>query len=256
MEKIDSHVHVGDAGKWDLKLSLQDLEEIRDQNEVTHAVVIPWLHGPQYGPEQNLDLLEQVAGNPAYLFFYWVHPDPEFSNMDQTLRVIEDSLGSISGIKFHPSISQHTIDSPGLRPMIDLAAKHQLPILVHTGRNDISDARHVHSAALRFPAANFIMAHLGGQAYDRIMDMMDYFTEVGVPPNVYWDTSQSAHSVLLRRAVDRLGVGRLLFGTDVPFKEYWTAIHMVESIGLSGSQKEAIYRGNMMRLLRIDAARP
>ena len=71
MEKIDSHVHVGDAGKWDLKLSLQDLEEIRDQNEVTHAVVIPWLHGPQYGPEQNLDLLEQVAGNPAYLFFYW-----------------------------------------------------------------------------------------------------------------------------------------------------------------------------------------
>lgn len=251
MQKIDAHVHLGDWRKWGLRLDLEELEEIRAQYEVSHAVILPVIHGPHYGPGENLRTLERVACNPAYLFFYWVHPSPDLSNLDQAFRVIEENRRFIRGLKFHPSVSQRRIDAPEMRPLLELAAKYSLPVLVHSGRSDISDARYVRTVALQFPSVNFIIAHLGGQAYDRIMDMMEFYATAGIPANVYWDTSQSAHSVLLRRAVDRLEVDRLLFGVDLPFKEYWAAVHTIESIGLSEAQKDAIYRSNFAQLFNL-----
>jgi aminocarboxymuconate-semialdehyde decarboxylase len=55
----------------------------------------------------------------------------------------------------------------------------------------------------------------------------------------------------LRHLVNEMGVGQVVYGTDIPFNWPNTLDVILEASYLSDSDKEAILGGNVARLLRI-----
>jgi predicted TIM-barrel fold metal-dependent hydrolase len=110
-----------------------------------------------------------------------------------------------------------------LDPLWKYAAKHRLPVLLHTGTTFVSQApleytlpRHIDTVAIRHPEVKIIMAHLG-HPYEG-----ECVATIRKHPNVSADISalhyrpfQFYHSLML---VQEYGVwDKLLFGTDYPF---------------------------------------
>ena len=55
----------------------------------------------------------------------------------------------------------------------------------------------------------------------------------------------------LRHLVAEMGVGQVVYGTDVPFNWPVTVDLVLDAPFLTNAEKEAILSGNLMRLLRI-----
>ena len=58
----------------------------------------------------------------------------------------------------------------------------------------------------------------------------------------------------LRHLVAEMGVGQIVYGTDVPFNWPVTVDLVLEAPFLSDADKEAILSGNLIKLLRIGPA--
>jgi hypothetical protein len=129
----------------------------------------------------------------------------------------------LRGIKLLPMYAGFRPDDERLDPLWSYAARHALPVLLHTGTTFIAQApldctlpRHVDRAAMRFPDVKIIMAHLAHPFAGECVVVARKH------PNVYADTSalhyrpfQFYHSLML---VQEYGVwDKLLFGSDYPF---------------------------------------
>ena len=129
----------------------------------------------------------------------------------------------LRGIKLLPMYAGFRPHDDRLDRLWQYAAKHRLPVLLHTGTTFVAQApleftlpRHLDTVAIRFPDVKIILAHLG-HPYEG-----ECVVTIRKHPNVYADISalhyrpfQLYHSLML---VQEYGVwDKLLFGTDYPF---------------------------------------
>lgn len=188
------------------------------------------------------DVKTIVFGGKAKLSGVWVddrhvaayvavHPDTliGFLSVDPTQPGWEDELHEghedlgLRGIKLLPMYAGFSPDDERLEPVWNYAAKHQLPVLLHTGTTFVSQARLdftlprlLDVVAIRHPDVKIILAHLG-HPYEG-----ECVVTIRKHPNVYTDISalhyrpfQFYHSLML---VQEYGVwDKVLFGTDYPF---------------------------------------
>ncbi len=237
---VDSHVHLGEWPSLDLNFSLEEFKIVMAQYDYSGAVVMPHIHGN--ATQANEGLLKAVEGQSNLYPFVWVEPnEPLLTTWLQQRRPL------YRGLKFHASISQKTLDDPSMEAVLEFADKERLPLLYHCGRNVISSPSFVKLIVPRYPRIKFILAHMGGNAYDQIFKTMRLF-ETGLPENVYFDTSTARHPDLLRKAVDCYGLDRLLFGTDLPFTDQRLNFDCLRYAGLLND--EAFMGGNLLRLLK------
>ncbi len=107
------------------------------------------------------------------------------------------------------------------------------------------------------PKVNFILAHWGGGlAFREAAGEPD-----PIPPNLYFDTAASPllyDRSVFRRSVDRLGVERIIYGSDYPLILYPRETHKpdfgrflgeIAGAGLTPGEREAIFSSNIRRLL-------
>ena len=108
--------------------------------------------------------------------------------------------------------------------------------------------------AREFPGVNIIMAHLGGG--------LAFRDQHGpLPPNLYFDTAASPllyDSGVFRRAVDRAGADRVVYGSDYPLILYpreapkagfGRFLHEIAEAELLADEKAKIFRANIRRLV-------
>lgn len=247
MQIIDNHVHIGAWPRWDLSLTLADLGKIMEKYHYTAAVVIPPLNDGDDPVRSNLALQRQVQGRDDLYFFPWIHIPERGRDGEVLLEYLRANIREIDGVKFHASISQMGIKDKRLAPILDYVDREGLPLLYHCGRHPISSAEPIKDIAPTYPNIKFVVAHLGGNAYDIVVDTMMMFNS-GLPGNVYLDTSTARHPTLLRRAIDVYGEDRILFGTDLPFTEMNMNWACLEFAGVLDNEK--ILGGNLRRILR------
>jgi predicted TIM-barrel fold metal-dependent hydrolase len=122
----------------------------------------------------------------------------------------------------------------------------------------------LHPVVLQFPNIRFIVPHFGAGLFREALMLAD------LCPNVWLDTSSSNRWMMyesldlravFRRAIDLLGPGRLLFGTDSSFfPRAWQAPIFAQQttalyeLGLSKQQAEQILCTNLQELHRQRAA--
>jgi len=210
-------------------------------------VVIPPLQNRDDPIGSNLELQRQIHGRDDLLFFPWVHVGAAADSEASMLEYLERNLDAIDGVKFHASISQIGIADKRLRAVLGFLDRHGLPLLYHCGRHPISSAAPVKEIADSYPGVKFILAHLGGNAYDLVVDTMKMLNP-GAPENVFLDTSTARHPALLRKAIETYGEGKIIFGTDLPFTEMNMNWACLEFARLTNNVK--ILGGNLRRILR------
>ncbi|HEY7589114.1 MAG TPA: amidohydrolase family protein [Thermoplasmata archaeon] len=246
MQIVDCHVHIGRWPKWDLHLTLDELRQTMQEYHYSAAVVIPPLDNGDDPVRMNLKLQHQVEKSPDLFFFPWIHVEPSGSNEDSLIEYLEENRKAIHGVKFHASISQMGIADQRLHGTLAHLDKEGLPLLYHCGRHPISASGPIKEIAPSYPHVPFIVAHLGGNAYDIVVDTLHLFRG-DLPPNVYFDTSTARHPKLLRQAIETYGEDRILFGTDLPFTEMTMNWACLEFAGADKNEK--ILGGNLLRIL-------
>jgi predicted TIM-barrel fold metal-dependent hydrolase len=139
--------------------------------------------------------------------------------------------------------------SPKVDCVMEFARERSLPVLHHCwykttckyeGESDPSDMAHL---AARFPDVTIIVAHLSAAGYRGIQDIRPY-------PNLLIDTSGSqCFSGIVEYAVSVLGAERILFGSDVPGRDFAVQLGRVYGAKISEADQEKILYGNAERLL-------
>jgi predicted TIM-barrel fold metal-dependent hydrolase len=99
----------------------------------------------------------------------------------------------------------------------------------------------------KFPQATIVFPHMGQQ--EQIFRRID---DVAKHPNCYLDIAGSGHERMgmLEYAVEKIGVDRVLFGSDFSINDPSTVIGRVENSLLTEDQKEAVFSKNLEKLLR------
>jgi predicted TIM-barrel fold metal-dependent hydrolase len=106
---------------------------------------------------------------------------------------------------------------------------------------------------LSFPNVKIVVTGLAAgslwYAHDPVQRLRD---ELGFSPHLYFDTT-SFHGPSIRYQVDVLGADRVVLGSDWPFHTDGTAEiaeATLASIGLSETQRQQVFSGNLRELLR------
>jgi len=215
---------------------------------------------------EDQHVAEYVAAHPDTLIGF-LSVDPTQPGWEDELHEGHEDLG-LRGIKLLPMYAGFHPADERFDPLWQYAAKHRLPVLLHTGTTFVSQApleytlpRHLDTVATRHPDVKIILAHLG-HPYEG-----ECVVTIRKHPNVYADISalhyrpfQFFHSLML---VQEYGVwDKVLFGTDYPFTTVNATLdglramnRMVEGTGLprlDEAKIEAMIHRDTLPLLGLE----
>ncbi len=139
-----------------------------------------------------------------------------------------------------------------MRPVMAAAEAHGLVVLQHAWsmtkirqRRFHTDPEDVATLARRFPNVRIIMAHLTGCGVRGVL---------AVKPcaNLVVDTSGAApEDGIVEFAVEHLGADRVLYGSDVPVRDFGVALARITGARLDAATKRKILHDNARALLRL-----
>lgn len=117
-------------------------------------------------------------------------------------------------IKLHPSAHQYPVNGRGYDPVWDYANQTGALLLVHTWESHPTCGPLIFPAIARaYPKPNILLGHSGvtWKGYEQAQDA------AAAVPNLYLELSGSQRNrTMLERCVNRLGAGRIVFGSDMP----------------------------------------
>jgi predicted TIM-barrel fold metal-dependent hydrolase len=235
-----------------------------DRHQVDRACLIASVHGD----EESVGAA--VRAHPDRFFGYFMLNPMQWDALERMQRAVQ-----MHGICLFPAMHKYSMSDPAIRAVLELAEAKHLAVFVHCGAISVgvrkklglpspfdmrfSNPLDLHGAAAAFPRVRFIVPHFGAGMFRETLMLAD------LCPNVWLDTSSSNHwmkyehldlSHVFRRAIDVVGVERLLFGTDSSyFPRGWQVgvfeeqAKVLYELGLSAKQAEQIFRINLEGLL-------
>jgi len=248
--KIDCHMHVsGTSRQW----GWGDNDRIIDAADRLGidrlCCSIPVTRGMPTMDEvraSNDDVLEAMHRYPDRLLGYsFVCP-----GYTESLAEIDRCLDhGMIGVKLY---NQYKIWDPAVHNVIEKTIDARVPILEHAGyptspegwqaQPNMSHAGDFVRAARLYPEAMLIEAHIGGGG-----DWEWAIRQLREAPSVYLDTSGSVvDEGMVDMAARELGIGRLLFGTDMTMEG---GVGKILGADLTDGQKERIFWKNMRGIL-------
>jgi len=197
-----------------------------DEAGVDACVMLGWYWERQETCDiQNGWYSEWIRRHPGRLMgFAAVQPAAGQKAVDGLERALDSGLCGVGEIL--PQAQGFDMDSPWWRRVVAAAIRRRLPITLHATDPKAGPAAGPKTpldAYVRFarenPEATLILAHWGGGlALQEPLPDRD-----PLPPNLYFDTAASPLLYgpgVFRRAADRVGAGRILYGSDYPLILY------------------------------------
>jgi hypothetical protein len=204
--------------------------------------------------------------------------DPTRPDAEVRARRAFDELGLRVACLFPAMFHFSMAESEGARAVVELSSERPgTAVFVHCGALSVGvrkklglmskfDMRYsnpldIYKLAAEFPKARFIVPHFGAGMFREAMMLAD------LCQNVYLDTSSSNKwmnyeaspvdlPMVFKRALAAVGHNRLLFGTDSSFfprgwvaDVFYAQVNALLEIGASEEQAQAIFGGNLQRLL-------
>lgn len=253
---IDAHVHIGRfVAPWRSSDAIADTVAAARECGIDKLCVCSLGDGGYTlypSPEQlraaNDHVLEAIARFPDVILGYcYVSPQHPKESLEEIRRCVED--GPMVGVKLWVArkASDDSVDV-----ILREAARLNAPVLQHawykTTGNLLGESTpaDVAQMACRHPDVLIQMAHLHGGGERGVQDIAPY-------PNVVVDTSGGdPEAGLVEYAVQELGAERIVFGSDVPGRDFSVQLGKVMGADLTEAQRRLILGGNMTRILRLD----
>jgi predicted TIM-barrel fold metal-dependent hydrolase len=240
---IDSHTHVDQVEAWGWIDPPELLIKLMGDADIDRAIVMAYRDA--LGPDDpaTLYVKEAVSHYPDRLTGY-VRINP---NASQAMDALDQAIGDfkMKGVKLHPgSYVGFPYGEPTLR-LMRRAAAYNAPVLFHTGDEALALPEEVAEAARVCPDVLVIMGHMGGYYhYDAALRLGKDI------PNLLVDTSAIPYPWMIRRAVDTLGVERVLFASDGPGCLPALEVEKVRLAGLDKGEEDLVFSGNITRILQ------
>ncbi len=211
----------------------------------------------------NEDVLACCAGHPRLIPF--VSPIPPDLPEAETgpgggdpERQVDDLLARGGrGVKIHPVFQRVRLDGKFVRRVVRRAARHRVPVVLHAGGSGRlfgigcgfrTEPEEFADLARQVPEARLVVAHVGLWEHPQVLAAVERF------PQVCLDVSFQAPSVI-RRCVERVGVDRLLLGSDSPIGRVRLVLENLALAGLSADEIGRIVWHNPRRLLTATPGR-
>lgn len=203
---VDAHVHLmperlmqairdalGEAAGWtfDHPTDLEAMTAILRDAGVEQFFALPYAHEPGIADELNQWVCETAAASEQAVAFATVHADD-----DDIGGIVERAVAAgAQGLKFQLPVQGFPADDPRLAPAYEVAADHDLPVVLHAGtapmfRDDPSvGVERFRSFLGSYPELRVCAAHMG--AYE-----VEAFCELArTRDNVFLDTTFAMSAV-------------------------------------------------------------
>ena len=265
---IDCHVHLNNYDESRTRTVPEMADELFTQMTeagIDHAVVLSSYTANQHRP--HIDELVQAVGNDPRITLVegirWRYDEErtDLFRLEERIRA-----GQVKGIKLYPGYDHYAINDPSLESIFRIAAKYDVPVMIHTGDTYSPHAkvRHAHpllvdDVAVDFPDVRFLMCHLGNPWFQDCAQVL-YKND-----NVYADISgltlgdfeYEFERYVMQRVRDMIVYmgepGRqLLFGTDWPLAGMKSYVRFLEGMEVSDEDREHIAWQTAAELFRID----
>jgi predicted TIM-barrel fold metal-dependent hydrolase len=202
----------------------------------------------------------QVAREHPSLVPY-ISLDPSMGPDDAVAEIRQRTQEGARGIKLHPSAQRFNPDDPSLWPAYAEAEALGLPVISHGGIFPLDPESSEHSRPRAFarvleafPRLTLVVAHLGDGYLEESLAMAAGY------PNLFFDCSSAVNGTVEspplsdEEAVDiinRIGVDRVLFGSDWPWFHPLRDRERIEALPFSNSERDLILGGNAQRVLGL-----
>lgn len=244
MRVIDFHTHVDEAPAFGWIDPPDKIVALLDEAGIDQAVIMTYTDLPGLNPDALQYIVGAAARFPDRLIPF-VRVNPNYR--DEMEALLDDAVASgVRGVKFHPTTS---LANPAAEPTLAVlhrAAELGLPALFHCGDDPFTTPQVFGLAAEAVPECAIVMAHMGG--YLHVDDAIDVASR---HPNLYLETSAMPYPDAIRKAIDRLGPDRVIFGSDGPGCNPALERHKVETLGLDDVTLQKVLGDTAARLLRL-----
>jgi uncharacterized protein len=238
---FDAHMHVGDFGPmFNVSLDRDGLARLIEEHEYEGCCI--------FYPDNDY-VRTVVESIPEAYGLVWGNPRlPGY--VEEAERLLEHP--KFLGLKLHPLIDGYLPNDPSVHPLMELLVdRGGLPVLIHSGHPIFTLPWSIEELAVSFPAIPVIMGHMGHGNVVYINASIDIAARNA---NVYLETSGMPMHTKIKEAVERVGVERVLYGSDAPFHHPAVEILRVQVSGLSEQELDHVMRRNSSELFLGDRA--
>ncbi len=244
MKIIDIHAH---TGQWAMHTKITDehITDIMDEFNIEKAVFSSGkalMYDMETGNRENYDF---VMKDPRCYGYIVINQN----KIEDSKNELKKYLGKkrIVGIKMHPEQFHHPVNSRESEILLSVINSYGMPVLIHTAHFEESRPNNVLDIALKYPNNKYILAHMGNAWWKEAVDTAQK------TKNIYVDIVSSWRGYdQIKYACDRLGIHKVLFGSDFTLLDPAIAIGTVKSSELSDNDKSLIFRENALSLFNFD----
>jgi len=276
---IDGHVHIcpskiaaasakvfEERNKWAWVYdgTVGTLLSEMDKNDISKSVVANVVVKPDFNPKANDFTALKVKEFPERLLgFTFINPN--YEDPAGELERCAKTHG-FNAVKINGSLQKFFPEDEKMIPVYEKAIELGVTIMSHCGPNvenffkepheikerQFSEPKSWVPLIERFPDLKLILAHFVGSThyYDDALEVLGSF------PHVYTDTAMVMAKLSPSEAsnfIKKIGVHRVIFGTDYPGHDISNEIKMINGLDLTDEEKEMIFSKNITNLLKLDS---
>ena len=241
-------------------IGARDMLAAMDDGQVDKAVVFgfPWKDPLLY--KQHNDYISEAVSRYPHRFIGLGCFDPLSDGVAEEARrcLQKAGLSGIGELAFYQTGFENS-DLPMLQPVMEIRRDLDLPVMIHTsepighsypGKTPDTLAQ-IYQLVQTFPQNKIVLAHWGGGLF--FFSLLKKEVKESLK-NVYFDTAASPYLYdvdVYRVAVQRVGVEKILFGSDYPLLPPVRYFDEMKTAGLSDEEMGKICGGNAARIFKL-----
>ena len=270
---IDCHVHLNNYYTEDAnnrrptEENVQKLLAAMAANGVDHAVVLTSykVNVDRPSVEQVLEMLAEDPRTTVVEGLRWRSESrTDLFHMEERIRD-----GLVKGIKLYPGYDLYAINDPSLEAVFRIAAKHDVPVMIHCGDTYAKDAkvRQAHpllvdDVAVDYPDVRFVICHLGNPWFQDTAEVLykndNVFADIS--GLTLGDFDYAFERYLVSRVKDLIAYmgdpgSQLMYGSDWPLVEMGPYVRFLEGLDLSEDARDHVAWKTAAELFKIDVSK-
>ena len=266
---IDCHVHLNNYHESTRKPTKENVEALfaeMAKNGIDHAVVLT-----SYRVDIDRPSVEEVFDILAH--------DPRITLVEglrwrgdgrTDLFALEEHIrdGIVKGIKLYPGYDRYPINDPSLEAVFRIAAKHDVPVMIHCGDTYSRQAkvRQAHpllvdDVAVDYPDVKFVICHLGSPWFQDTAEVLyknsNVYADIsGLTLGDITDRFEQYLAGRVKEMIMYMGdPGRqLMYGSDWPLVSMGPYLKFLHNLPFTEQQKQNIAGRTAARLFKINGA--
>jgi predicted TIM-barrel fold metal-dependent hydrolase len=262
---IDLHIHVAFEAEAatsmhrSRRILPQDLDAATSDPRLIRGMIVMATGGPEKTRTQNDRLIAWVADDPSKFAIGSVDPADGEAALAELDRLAK--LG-VRWLKLHPNTQKFDVASPAVLAVVRRAGELGMPVTFDA--SVVLDADQIGKfvvLATQAPNTQIVLAHMGMARFDELVTLSvlevypwwqrNLWLELSAIAPTFADSPRRDELVWTLRKV---GIDRVLFGSDYPAFTPAESIRAVQSLGLTESELRHVFFTNAAALLGMTPA--